>query len=144
MIDDIQIYRYDGDGDISDAYRINESLDSTIYALDHPPAITEHTLTKCDFYMYIAGLLVRIQTIVLGFICFKVETENTCVVVWDVDKPLSHEMLPDNLNILPGGFANMSRVFQTIIMMLFITSVCTSIMYVNKVVNVIKYHRASV
>lgn len=52
-------------------------------------------------------------------------------------------MLPENLNKLPGGFANMSRVFQTIIMMLFITSICTSIMYINKVVNVVKYHRSS-
>lgn len=37
----------------------------------------------------------------------------------------------------------MSRVFDTIIWMLFITSVCTSIMYVNKVVHVIKFHRSS-
>ena len=37
----------------------------------------------------------------------------------------------------------MSQVFQTIIMMLFITSVCTSIMYINKVVRVIMHHRAS-
>ena len=38
----------------------------------------------------------------------------------------------------------MSRVFETILTMLFITSVCTSIMYINKVVQVVKYHRAPV
>ena len=96
-----------------------------------------------DFYMYIIGMLVRIQTIVLGYILFGVETENTCVVTYESYAPIPEDLLPPNLNTLPGGFANMSRVFETIIMMLFITSVCTSIMYVNKVVHVIKYHRSS-
>lgn len=36
----------------------------------------------------------------------------------------------------------MSLMFQYIIMMLFIISVCTSLMYINKVVQVVKYHRA--
>ena len=79
----------------------------------------------------------------LGYILFGVETENTCIVVYESNSPLPLTMLPANLDTLPGGFANMSRVFQTIIMMLFITSVCTTIMYINKVVNVIKFHRAS-
>ena len=42
--------------------------------------VSKHTLTKLDFYLYIIGILVRIQTIVLGYILFGVETENTCVV----------------------------------------------------------------
>lgn len=91
--------------------------------------------------MYLIGILVRIQTIVLGYILFGVETDNTCVVVWESDKPLTADQLPENLSRLPGGFANMSYIFETIIMMLFITSVCTSIMYVIKVIKVIKYHR---
>jgi len=91
--------------------------------------------------MYLIGILVRIQTIVLGYILFGVETDNTCVVVWESDKPLAADQLPENLSRLPGGFANMSYIFETIIMMLFITSVCTSIMYVIKVIKVIKYHR---
>ena len=104
---------------------------------------TEFTLTKKDFWFYLIGILVRIQTIVLGYILFAVETSNTCVVAYESNKPLSVDMLPVDLNTLPGSFANMSRVFETVIMMLFITSVCTSIMYINKVVRVIKFHRAS-
>jgi len=37
----------------------------------------------------------------------------------------------------------MSYIFETIIMMLFITSVVTSLMYILKVVKVVKYHRSS-
>ena len=78
----------------------------------------------------------------LGYIVFCVEIDHTCVVVYEQDKPIPLTYLPDNLNNLPGGFSNMSRVFQTILMMLFITSVCTTIMYVLKVYKVVKYHRA--
>ena len=38
----------------------------------------------------------------------------------------------------------MSKIFTTVLYMLFITSICTSIMYVLKVYFVIKYHQASV
>ena len=96
-----------------------------------------------DFYLYIIGMLVRIQTIVLGYICFGVEVSNVCIVAWESNKPLPWALIPEDDHYLPGGFANMSTVFDTIIMMLFITSVCTSIMYINKVVQVIKFHRSS-
>lgn len=75
------------------------------------PIQSEFTLTHLDFWLYLIGMLVRIQTIVLGYICFGVETENVCIVVWESDKPLTHDQLPEDLNFLPGGFANMSRIF---------------------------------
>jgi hypothetical protein len=73
--------------------------------------ISEFTLKAWDFYLYIIGMLVRIQTIVLGYILFGVETDRTCVVVYESNTPLPLAMLPADLNTLPGGFANMSRVF---------------------------------
>ena len=76
-------------------------------------------------------------------ILFGVETENTCVVVWESFKPLPLDVLPENLDNLPGGFYNVSRVFETILLFLFITSCATSVMYINKVVHVIKWHRSS-
>ena len=79
----------------------------------------------------------------LGYILFGVETENTCIVVWESYKPLPRSILPENLSNLPGGFSNVSGVFETVLMFLFITSVCTSIMYINKVVHVIRWHRSS-
>ena len=88
-------------------------------------------------------MLVRIQTIVLGFILFGVETENLCIVPYPSSKPLPYEYIPDKMRLIPGGFANMSQAFNTILWMLFITSVCTSLMYINKVVHVIRYHRST-
>ena len=79
----------------------------------------------------------------LGYILFGVETDNTCVVVWESFKPLPKSILPSDLNNLPGGFYNVSLVFETILLFLFITSCATSVMYINKVVNVIKWHRSS-
>ena len=73
--------------------------------------ISEFTLKAWDFYLYIIGMMVRIQTIVLGYILFGVETDNTCIVVYESNSPLPLNMLPANLDALPGGFANMSRVF---------------------------------
>ena len=79
----------------------------------------------------------------LGYILFAVETKNTCVVVWESNKPIPLSVLPEDLSDLPGGFANMSRVFDTVLFMLFITSCATTVMYLLKVYRVIKYHRAS-
>ena len=53
-------------------------------------------------------MLVRIQTIVLGFILFGVETENLCIVPYPDTKPLPYEYIPDKMRLIPGGFANMS------------------------------------
>ena len=99
---------------------------------------------KCtDNFGYFVGMCVRIQTIVLGYITFCVGVDNVCVVNYNHDAPVPRSMLPENLDFLPGEFADMSRIVQTIIMMLFITSVCTSIMYINKIFWVCKYQKAS-
>ena len=105
--------------------------------------IGEYALKAWDKLGYLVGILVRIQTVVLGYILFNVETQNTCVVVWESYKPIPLTILPENLNDLPGGFANMSRVFDTILYMLFITSCATTVMYILKVYRCVKYHRAS-
>ena len=107
------------------------------------PGNHEFTLKERDFYLYIAGMLVRIQTIVLGFILFGVEKQNICIVPYPSMRPLPYALIPENLNLIPGGFANMSQIFETILWMLFITSVCTSVMYIVKVVHVIRYHRST-
>ena len=56
-------------------------------------------------------MCVRLQTIMLGVLLFHVETTNTCIAAYDYDKPIPLEWLPDDLDNLPGGFANMSRIF---------------------------------
>ena len=80
--------------------------DNFIEAAD--PCNHEFTLKARDFYLYIIGMLVRIQTIVLGFILFGVETDNLCIVPYPSMKPLPYEYIPEKLILIPGGFANMS------------------------------------
>ena len=86
--------------------------------------------------MYIIGLLVRIQTIALGVLLFCIETDNVCIVVYESDRPLPRHLHPNDLNDLPGGFANMSWIFEAVLMMLFICSFITSCMYIWKVITV--------
>ena len=81
--------------------------DNFIEAVPDPLA-HEFTLKERDFYLYIAGMLVRIQTIVLGFILFAVEKDNICIVPFPSMRPLPYEYIPEELTITPGGFANMS------------------------------------
>ena len=87
-----------------------------------------------DIFAYVIGMLVRIQTIMLFVLTFGVETENVCIVHYDYDYPIPRELLPPDLSMLPGGFAKMSDVFQAILLMLFICSICTSTVYVIKVI----------
>ena len=90
---------------------------------------------KCfDIFSYFIGLCVRLQTIMLGVLLFRVETKNTCIVEASLDKPIPLEYLPNDLDDIPGGFANMSRIFETVLTLLFITSSITSIFYVVKVI----------
>ena len=79
-------------------------------------------------------MCVRLQTIMLGVMLFCVEENNICIVDASLDKPIPREFLPDNLDNLPGGFADMSLTFHTILTLLFITSTITSIFYIYKVV----------
>ena len=95
--------------DVSRASKLSEHADDNfIEANVADPYVHEFTLKERDFYLYIAGMLVRIQTIVLGFILFGVETENICVVPYPSMRPLPYEYIPENLMMIPGGFANMS------------------------------------
>ena len=52
------------------------------------------------------------------------------------------EFLPEELEFLPGGITVMSRVVDTIILLIFIISIIASVMYVNKVIHVIRHHRS--
>ena len=88
-------------------------------------------------------MCVRLQTIFLGLLLFKVETDHVCVVSYKSDRPIPLKYLPEDLDSLPGGFANMSWVFETILMMLFITSCSTSIMYITKVIVVCRHNNIS-
>ena len=154
VIDDIQYYHsnahqnFEASNAVEHHSKLSEQIDDNFQMeggikMQQTGHVTQFTLKKLDFWLYIIGMLVRIQTIVLGYILFGVETDNTCVVVWESYKPLPVDMLPDNLNNLPGGFFYVSRVFETILLFLFITSCATSVMYINKVVHVIKWHRSS-
>ena len=88
-------------------------------------------------------MCVRLQTIMLGFLVFKIETDVVCVVAEESNRPIPVKYLPENLDKLPGGFSNMSWVFETILMMLFICSTCTSIMYITKVIIVCRHNNIS-
>ena len=86
---------------------------------------------------------VRLQTIMLGVLLFHVETDNICIVADESDRPIPIKYLPEDLDKLPGGFANMSWVFETILWMLFICSCTTSIMYITKVIVVCRHNNIS-
>ena len=77
--------------------------------------VVRFTLKAWDIFCYFVGMCVRIQTIVLGYILFFVETSNVCIVVDESDKPIPTEVLPVDLNTMPGGFDNCSQAFQLII-----------------------------
>ena len=85
-MDDIHIYRANtrlhNEENLmhNEIVRINESIDDSFTKDRQVTMVTEYTLKAWDFLLYLIGMLVRIQTIVLGFILFKVETENVCVV----------------------------------------------------------------
>ena len=134
-------FRYLGEARPADSEMDPADEDSFVRQKD--AEIGNYTLRARDFFLYLIGLLVRIQTFMIGYILFAVDTQNTCVVSYDSEVPLPREMIPEDRSLLPGGFADMSKVFEAIIMMLFITSICTSIFYVNKVIAVIKHHRSS-
>ena len=70
----------------------------------------------------------------LAVLTFGVETSHVCVVHWGSDYPLPREYLPQNLSRLPTGFSNGTFAFETILLMLFICSICTSTVYVIKVI----------
>ena len=70
----------------------------------------------------------------LGILLFKVETDHICVVSEKSNRPIPLKFLPEDLDKLPGGFANMTWVFNTILTMLFICSCATSLMYIIKVI----------
>lgn len=43
----------------------------------------QYALKSFEIVMYVAGVLTRIQTIVVGIFLFKVETNNVCVVEYN-------------------------------------------------------------
>ena len=103
-----------------------------------------HYGLRCfDIFAYFIGMCVRLQTIMLGVLLFTVEVDNTCIVEGSLDKPIPAQYLPKDLDKIPGGFANMSRIFETVLMLLFITSTCTSIFYIIKVVTVCRNQNAT-
>ena len=87
--------------------KLNDTVDDNFIEVADPCS-HEFTLKERDFYLYIIGMLVRIQTIVLGFILFGVEKENICIVPYPSMRPLPYEYMPEKIVRVPGGFANMS------------------------------------
>ena len=79
----------------------------------------------------------------LGVLLFKVETDHTCVVHESSHRPIPLNWLPDDMDKLPGGFYNMSRVLETILFMLFICSCTTSTMYITKVFCVCRHNNVT-
>ena len=57
-------------------------------------------------------------------------------------QPLPMELLPPDLSNLPGEFAVVSYVFQSIFLALFLISMITTIAYVQKIVQVFKWHKS--
>lgn len=78
----------------------------------------------------------------IGYFLFFVEENNVCVVAEKQFQPLPTEILPTNLNSLPGDFAIMSYVFQSILLTLFLISLISSITYIQKILIVLKWHKS--
>ena len=110
---------------------------------DNPSLIATYALKTWDIFSYFIGMCVRIQTIALGVLLFKVETDHICIASPNSDKPVPREILPEDLNELPGYFYNMGWIYETVLMMLFICSSTTSLMYIIKVIMVCRNQNAS-
>ena len=52
------------------------------------------------------------------------------------------EMLPSDLSQIPGEFAVISYVFQSILLGLFLISVITTCIYLHKIITVLKWHKS--
>lgn len=52
------------------------------------------------------------------------------------------ELLPNDLNTLPGDFAVMSYIFESMLFVLFLISMLTTITYIKKIIKVFKWHRS--
>lgn len=50
-----------------------------------------YKLRRWDYFCYTVGSLVRIQTIVIGYFLFAIETQNVCVVA-------SHKIVPNSID----------------------------------------------
>jgi hypothetical protein len=56
---------------------------------------------------------------------------------------MPRELLPDDLNVLPGEFAVMSYIFQSILLTLFLISNISAYVYIKKILIVLKWHKSS-
>lgn len=79
----------------------------------------------------------------IGYFLFFVEKENICVVADREFQPMPRELLPDDLNVLPGEFAVMSYIFQSILLTLFLISNIAAYVYIKKIFIVFKWHKSS-
>ena len=126
---------------IDDHYMRAPSEDS--HQTDQRSVVMKYSLKCFDIFAYFIGCCVRLQTVMLGVLLFNVETDNLCIVEGTLDKPIPREYLPANLDDIPGGFANMSYIFETVLTLLFITSSITSILYIVKLVYVCRNQHAT-
>ena len=70
-----------------------------------------YILRSWDLVCYVVGILARLQTVMIGYFLFYVETDNVCVVSSNEYQPIPLELLPTDLSTLPGEFAVVSYVF---------------------------------
>lgn len=86
------------DLEAEDAQMKTVSLETECKEVEQSSLLWRFTLTSYDVFAYVVGMLVRIQTIVLGFLLFKVELHNKCVVDYTMIKPIPQEYLPEKLS----------------------------------------------
>ena len=94
-------------------------------------------MTGWDYFCYIIGLIFRIQTLMIAYFLVGVETSNMCVVNTDTTVPLSTLELSD----ISNSYTNMSNTIQTKLTLLFVISSITTLVYISKIVAVVKNHR---
>ena len=78
---------------------------------DRRSLVVRVSLRAWDIFAYVIGMCVRLQTIFLGVLLFSVETDHVCVASDESTRPIPLKYLPENLDLLPGSFHNMSGVF---------------------------------
>ena len=78
-------------------------MDMKLEADEREAANRPFMLRTWDKFLYLCGVIARVQTIIVGTILFFVETSNECVVPVGGTEPIPRDKLPRDITTLPGS-----------------------------------------
>ena len=105
--------------------------------LEFPPAPAS-PIRLIDKLMISVGMLFRIQTVVIFVVLLFVEYDNDCRVPKGSMQPLKYETLIDGSSSGLTNIRDIQRLFNFILLAIFLTSLLSSILYIKKTLLYIK------